>query len=262
MPPCNRRTGQTEALLQAYIRHNKGRERRATLRRRAVARVRRGSQQERSGGIDLAALLSDSSLSSTSSDSDSTTDDSESSSSDSWSDILGPDWRFLGDTTIQGLSLDIDTDATSESETSSEEMPELRSIGRGSDSDSESEDEWVWLAGGGLSDVDMSGMDGDDEESLSDRDMGAGPHPPLLRRWIQEEIDSMHSSRYREPRNTLPRGPSYLHHVLLKLKAGRPDHFRQNLRISPATFDKLVKELKHDPVFFNHWQKRKSRADF
>ncbi|KAJ7021547.1 hypothetical protein C8F04DRAFT_1189628 [Mycena alexandri] len=166
MPPSNRRTGQTEALLKAYIRHNKGQERRATLRRRAAARVRRESRQERSGGIDLAALLSDSSLSSSSSDSDSTTDDSKSSSSDSWSDILGPDWRFLGDTTIQGLSPDIETDATSESETSSEEMPELRSIGRNSDSDSESEDDsdWVSLAGGGLSDVDMSGMDGDDEE--------------------------------------------------------------------------------------------------
>ncbi|KAJ7735368.1 hypothetical protein B0H16DRAFT_1327126 [Mycena metata] len=61
----------------------------------------------------------------------------------------------------------------------------------------------------------------------------------------------MHSSRYREPRNTLPCGLSYLHHVLLKSKAGRPDHFRQNLRVSPATFDKLVKELERDPVFFN-----------
>ncbi|KAJ7660894.1 hypothetical protein DFH06DRAFT_988592 [Mycena polygramma] len=62
----------------------------------------------------------------------------------------------------------------------------------------------------------------------------------------------MYENRYEAPRDTLPRGPSYLHHVLTALKAGRPDHFRQNLRVSPRTFDKLVAALEEDPVFFNN----------
>ncbi|KAJ7101260.1 hypothetical protein B0H15DRAFT_769697 [Mycena belliarum] len=62
----------------------------------------------------------------------------------------------------------------------------------------------------------------------------------------------MYENRYEIPRDTLPRGPSYLHHVLTALKAGRPDHFRQNLRVSPRTFDKLVAALEDDPVFFNN----------
>ncbi|KAJ7661278.1 hypothetical protein DFH06DRAFT_964953, partial [Mycena polygramma] len=45
--------------------------------------------------------------------------------------------------------------------------------------------------------------------------------------------------------------PSYLHHVLTALKAGRADHFRQALRVNPQTFDTLVAELEDDPIFFN-----------
>ncbi|KAJ7660004.1 hypothetical protein B0H17DRAFT_954421 [Mycena rosella] len=62
----------------------------------------------------------------------------------------------------------------------------------------------------------------------------------------------MYQNRYEQPRDTLPRGPSYLHHVLMALKAGRPDHFRQNLRVSPITFDALVAALEDDPVFANN----------
>ncbi|KAJ7346272.1 hypothetical protein DFH08DRAFT_701535 [Mycena albidolilacea] len=62
----------------------------------------------------------------------------------------------------------------------------------------------------------------------------------------------MYDHRYKQPRDTLPRGPSYLHHVLTALKAGRADHFRQSLRVSPLTFDKLVSALEDDPIFFNN----------
>ncbi|KAF7348137.1 hypothetical protein MSAN_01766500 [Mycena sanguinolenta] len=62
----------------------------------------------------------------------------------------------------------------------------------------------------------------------------------------------MYETRYEKPRDTLPRGPSYLHHVLTALKAGRDDHFRQALRVSPQTFDKLVACLENDPVFSNN----------
>ncbi|KAJ7698402.1 hypothetical protein B0H17DRAFT_927654 [Mycena rosella] len=62
----------------------------------------------------------------------------------------------------------------------------------------------------------------------------------------------MHESRYEQPRNNLPRGPSYLHHVLTALKLGRADHFRQALRVTPRTFDALVAALEDDPIFFNN----------
>ncbi|KAJ7711177.1 hypothetical protein B0H16DRAFT_1343961 [Mycena metata] len=61
----------------------------------------------------------------------------------------------------------------------------------------------------------------------------------------------MYEQRYEQPRDTLPRGPSYLYHVLTALKNGRADHFRQCLRVSPLTFDKLVVALEQDPVFSN-----------
>jgi hypothetical protein len=95
MPPSSRRTGRTEALLKAYVRNNKGQQRRALLRRRAGARIRKENPREHFASLELDTLLSDSSLSSDS-DSDSESH-SDGSTSDSWSDILGPDWRFLGD---------------------------------------------------------------------------------------------------------------------------------------------------------------------
>ncbi|KAJ7131012.1 hypothetical protein C8R44DRAFT_829590 [Mycena epipterygia] len=58
----------------------------------------------------------------------------------------------------------------------------------------------------------------------------------------------MYEHRYEQSRNTLPRGPSYFHHVLTALKAGRDDHFRQALRVSPQTFDTVVTRLEDDPA--------------
>ncbi|KAJ6483068.1 hypothetical protein DFH09DRAFT_1340535 [Mycena vulgaris] len=147
---------------------------------------------------------------SSSSSSDTSSDDSQ------WSDILGPNWRFTSDISL----LSVGSDSSS--------------------SDSGSDSGWSW----------SSGAEGDDETSGdSDNEDTADQRPFLLRRWIQLEIDDMHQNRYEQPRNTLPRGPSYLHHVLMALKAGRPDHFRQNLRVSPITFDALVAALEDDPVF-------------
>ncbi|KAF8966891.1 hypothetical protein BDZ97DRAFT_1657089 [Flammula alnicola] len=53
------------------------------------------------------------------------------------------------------------------------------------------------------------------------------------------------------PRDTLPRGPSYLHHVLIALKNQRSDHFRHQFRINPSTFDAIVATIKLDPIFAN-----------
>jgi hypothetical protein len=49
----------------------------------------------------------------------------------------------------------------------------------------------------------------------------------------------------------LPRGPSYLHHVLVTLKNQRGDLFREHLRLDPTTFDALVFEIQDNPVFMN-----------
>ncbi|KAJ7132028.1 hypothetical protein C8R44DRAFT_612118 [Mycena epipterygia] len=53
-------------------------------------------------------------------------------------------------------------------------------------------------------------------------------------------------------RDTFPRGPSFLRHILGRLKDTWPDLFRQDLRISPFTFDQLVKKIADDPVFANN----------
>ncbi|KAJ6568487.1 hypothetical protein B0H19DRAFT_938713 [Mycena capillaripes] len=53
------------------------------------------------------------------------------------------------------------------------------------------------------------------------------------------------------PRDTFPRGPAYMCHVLTELKDTRPDLFREELRVSPATFDKLFERILGDDVFTN-----------
>jgi hypothetical protein len=70
--------------------------------------------------------------------------------------------------------------------------------------------------------------------------------------FVKHEIELMFSRRYEEPRDRLPRGPAFLNHVLSVFKESRPDHFRQALRVSPLTFDKLVNRIALDPVFFNN----------
>ncbi|KAJ6449293.1 hypothetical protein C8R45DRAFT_1114782 [Mycena sanguinolenta] len=109
---------------------------------------------------------------------------------------------------------------------SSEFIPDLLSISSDC-SDSDTESEWDW----------SSVVDGDDEDSGNDSDSDTAP--PLLRRWIREEINGMYDHRYEQPQDELPRGPSYLHHVLTALKNGRPDHFCQNLQVSPLTHFRL-----------------------
>ncbi|KAF7368124.1 DDE Tnp4 domain-containing protein [Mycena sanguinolenta] len=239
MPIAARRSERANTLLKSYIRNHKGRQRRELLRHRAAVRARRLYPSERhTVDVDLDfGSASDTDLSSAES---SSTSSSSSSNDSQWSDILGPNWRFIGNMLDSDLSI-TELDGLSDSTASSEYIPELLSISSDSESD---ESDWDW----------SSAVDGDDEESDDDSDSGsaADGRPSLLRRWIREEIDSMYQRRYEQPRDELPRGPSYLHHVLTALKNGRPDHFRQNLRVSPLTFDTLVKALEDDPIFFNN----------
>jgi hypothetical protein len=61
----------------------------------------------------------------------------------------------------------------------------------------------------------------------------------------------MYARRYEAPRDELPRGPSYMQFVLNTLKSLRPDRFRQELRVSPYAFDRIVQKISNDPIFFN-----------
>ncbi|KAH9905559.1 uncharacterized protein B0H18DRAFT_855416, partial [Fomitopsis serialis] len=45
--------------------------------------------------------------------------------------------------------------------------------------------------------------------------------------------------------------PAYMPHVLTVLKEKRPDLFREELRVTPFTFDRLLARIHHDPVFSN-----------
>src|SRR4051812_10980725 len=92
-------------------------------------------------------------------------------------------------------------------------------------------------------DTDQSDDDADDEggsESEIEVDRNCGGRRQTMGCWVREEIETMYAHRYEVPRDQLPRGPAYLIHVLTVHKNLRPDHFCQELRVSPATFDKIM----------------------
>lgn len=104
---------------------------------------------------------------------------------------------------------------------------------------------------------DDSGMDADDESESDDAgfiDDLSMPQPPHLHRFACRFIQNLYSHRYLMPRNQLPRGPSQLRHVVDVLKVQRPDRFRECLRVSPFTFDKICEKICLDPVFSNQSQ--------
>ncbi|KAJ3751665.1 hypothetical protein FB446DRAFT_602335, partial [Lentinula raphanica] len=50
------------------------------------------------------------------------------------------------------------------------------------------------------------------------------------------------------------RPPGHLRHTLDVWKEHQPDQFRENLRITPETFDELVNDIQDDAVFLNNSQ--------
>ncbi|KAJ3964112.1 hypothetical protein EV361DRAFT_812589 [Lentinula raphanica] len=61
----------------------------------------------------------------------------------------------------------------------------------------------------------------------------------------------MYANRYETPRDTYRKPPPQLPFILSETKITRPLEFRQDLRISPYTFDQLAQRIEHDPVFMN-----------
>jgi hypothetical protein len=98
-----------------------------------------------------------------------------------------------------------------------------------------------------------------DSESGQEEDVHGIPldlDPDVPRRniplqWVRQSLEEMHAHRYEMPRDTFPRGPAFMRHVLTELKDTRPDLFREELRISPATFDKLIDLISDDTIFTN-----------
>ncbi|KAJ6545772.1 hypothetical protein B0H19DRAFT_1076031 [Mycena capillaripes] len=198
MPAATRRSERATKLLKSFIRNNKGHQRRALLRRRAAHRARLDNPlPPHPFGIDL-DLRCGSSDSDTSSDSFSSSSEDSASTSDShWSDIMGPDWRFMAiDVDFSITELDDIFHTTTSSSSRESATPDLFSVSSGSESDSF---RWNW----------SSGDDADDEDSDEDSD-DMTDRAPLLRRWVRAKLSDMYEHRYEEPRDTLPRGMCFL----------------------------------------------------
>ncbi|KAJ7699411.1 hypothetical protein B0H16DRAFT_1484226 [Mycena metata] len=168
-----------------------------------------------------------------------------------WSDLLGSDWRGSSASTSTDTSTDSLFDA-------SDSMPDLHPLGY---PDSDEEDDAVTSdSSETTTSTASSGGEGDDEGGWGG-ELGPEDNPGYggsrvnnCARWVRHNLEEMYSARYELPRDTFPHppGPSLLRHTLGALKDTRPDLFRQEVRMSPFTFDKIVKELAGDPVFANN----------
>lgn len=125
-----------------------------------------------------------------------------------------------------------------------------------------SEVDWDWDEGLGMDWENEEDLGLADDEASEDEDERDGapevrirptvPPPTRIGRHVRRTLESMYSCRYETARNTLPRAPGFLPHVLHAYKSTRPDKFREQLRVNPSTFDRLVARLEADPVFANN----------
>ncbi|VDC03502.1 unnamed protein product [Peniophora sp. CBMAI 1063] len=110
--------------------------------------------------------------------------------------------------------------------------------GSGSSSSSDSDDEGGYYAS-------SSGYS-------SGEDTPFRPSFPLrASRTAREAIETMYEHRYEMPRDNNPRPPAHLDYFLDVVKDRRPDLFREELRVTPRSFDSLVERLEDDAVFAN-----------
>ena len=245
MPSSERRPARAKRLIREYRTAQKAFKKRFYRRK---ARLRRSFQLARFRHSKTSLELSD--LSPLSANSEIESSDTSNSDSDNWGSILGHNWRSIQFDNSPTTSLFEDED---------DPIPALFPVG--SDSDSESGSSANDHSEGSLV-SDVMDFDADDElEDSSDEELGEEHRPAghyalgkwdRLRRWVFTKILSMYETRYELPRDGLPRGPSYLHHVLTRLKTERQDHFHEPLRVNPSTFDALVSAIEDDPVFMNN----------
>jgi hypothetical protein len=102
--------------------------------------------------------------------------------------------------------------------------------------------------GGTLADDELNTTDSFDNDTTNDPPPSASLHTQVI-----NELKQMYSHRYEVPHIRMPKPHEpFLKHLLKTLKAMRPDHFRIKLRVSPLTFDRLIKAIENDPVFVHH----------
>ena len=246
MPSGERRAARANRLIRSYRAAQKAakkrlRHRKTQLRHSFRLAKAQGLRRTKSS-LEILSDLSD--LSPLSSLSEEANSDASNSHDYEWDNILGGNWRSVQFGNSPATSLFEDEDP----------IPGLLPVSLDSDSESGSSS-----ADSGDSLVsDILDFDADDEleddEDLDEENSAAGHSLgkwDRLRRWVLNEILGMYETRYELPRDGLPRGPSYLHHVLTRLKTEREDHFCEALRINPTTFDALVSAIEHDPIFTN-----------
>jgi hypothetical protein len=233
MPERERRHARAKRLVKAYLKFRQGYKKRTIRRRHRHLILRRRQNDQLHQPQHHLTTLSD--LSSISSDSDSESHGSAESSVTDWSDILGSDWRSASSFSSYGSAIDgVDFDG---------DVPELVSINARASPENESD----------IDGDNIYSEFGDDEMESSVGSSDDDENRPGLKTWIREEIEHMYCKRYEVPRTRIPKpDESFLHHLLMTLKAGRPEDFRGELRVSPYTFDRLVAKISVDPVFANN----------
>jgi hypothetical protein len=232
MPKPPRRSARAKTLVRLYTKLRLGYEQRKRCRTSRLKRLYRLLRIPSTGHLSLSSLSSESTPSSLSATTDSENEGTSSSSEDSWAEVLGSDWQGQGMGSDTSLASD-DSDILSQGDHSSDSSS-TSSSGYSGDAESDFES------------GELEVSDDEDAEEFT-RDRWA-----QLRRWVRQNIAEMYASRYEMPRSEIPRGPSRMHHVLFTLKSARPDQFREELRVTPRTFDVLVNKLQYDMVFRNN----------
>ncbi|KAJ7483587.1 hypothetical protein FB451DRAFT_1129494 [Mycena latifolia] len=267
MPRLSSRQSRAREVFKTFVHHHTSRVKKALRWKNKIKRtfVRAGLAPEDGEAltalsldmreppdIDMLSVTSGSSGSSASSSISGGLSSTSDTTSENWSDLLGSDWRRSSSSS--SASSDSLFDSSSD-----EGMPDLHPAGY-PDSDEEDESDSDSDSSSSRSDsgddADDEGHDWDDLEMegvFHDRSTGFQSTSSNYRtKWVRHNLEEMYSHRYEQPRDTFPRGPAFLRHVLRVLKNARPDLFRQELRVSPFTFDKLVRLLADDPVFANN----------
>lgn len=252
MPRRTSRQKRALYLIKFYLRFRKIRERQ--LKRHARFRRHISRDADEPGPLPiLDTFFDDLSIS----------DNSMSDGSGSWSSLFGSDWHG---STMSGSPSS--TPESSASSTTSDDivlgpvrpeddiwgnMEELDSDSDIKSSEAESDD-----SGFVPDDEDWIFNDNEEEIRWSDEeDLHDNQRPPStirLGRFVRHALSEMYAQHYEAPRNQFPHPPATLPFLLDRTKQLRPDLFRRELRVSPATFDALVRSLADDPVFINNSQ--------
>ncbi|KAF7307937.1 DDE Tnp4 domain-containing protein [Mycena kentingensis (nom. inval.)] len=105
-----------------------------------------------------------------------------------------------------------------------------------------------------------SDIEEESDTPLSDIDLDDSHH--TLHTILRRHIETLYARRYLAPRTRITRlADSLLDETLFIKKSERPDHFRERLRLSPATFDRLVDVLELDEVFSNNSESQQAPVE-